>query len=202
MRSLQTRPQERAGPFGPAQLRGVANVRFAQDFDCGADRRSRPLGLSRRRPRHQDGRPWRLPRRLPQRLPRRVRRLPRRVPRSRLPPRRLGWRRYGWGPAVGVGLVGTTCIVYQPIYDDAGNYLGSNPVERLPVDVIGKAGGETKSAAGLNTTPASSRLLTAPCAGSQTRFDFFDSKLAAAGFSPELSLAAPAMNGVAQCSDF
>jgi hypothetical protein len=23
---------------------------------------------------------------------------------------------------------GATCIVYQPIYDDAGNYLGSNPV--------------------------------------------------------------------------
>jgi hypothetical protein len=39
-----------------------------------------------------------------------------------------GWHRYGWGPAVGVGFVGTSCIVYQPIYDDAGNYLGSNPV--------------------------------------------------------------------------
>ena len=39
-----------------------------------------------------------------------------------------GWHRYGWGPAVGVGFVGTTCIVYQPIYDDAGDYLGSNPV--------------------------------------------------------------------------
>jgi|HubBroStandDraft_2_1064218.scaffolds.fasta_scaffold129052_2 hypothetical protein len=39
-----------------------------------------------------------------------------------------GWHRYGWGPAVGVGFVGTSCIVYQPIYDDAGNYLGSNAV--------------------------------------------------------------------------
>lgn len=41
-----------------------------------------------------------------------------------------GWHRYGWGPRVGVGLIaaGATCIVYQPIYDDAGNYLGSNPV--------------------------------------------------------------------------
>jgi hypothetical protein len=41
-----------------------------------------------------------------------------------------GWHRRGWGPGIGVGLVavGASCIVYQPQYDDAGNYLGQYPV--------------------------------------------------------------------------
>lgn len=41
-----------------------------------------------------------------------------------------GWRGHRWGPGIGFGVIaaGTACISYQPIYDDAGNYLGSNPV--------------------------------------------------------------------------
>jgi hypothetical protein len=41
-----------------------------------------------------------------------------------------GWRRHGWGPGFGVGFIaaGAACIVYQPSYDDAGNYLGQYPV--------------------------------------------------------------------------
>jgi hypothetical protein len=41
-----------------------------------------------------------------------------------------GWRGHGWGPGFGFGVVdvGTSCIVYQPVYDDAGNYLGRSPV--------------------------------------------------------------------------
>ena len=34
----------------------------------------------------------------------------------------------GVGDGFGVIAAGTACISYQPIYDDAGNYLGSNPV--------------------------------------------------------------------------
>jgi hypothetical protein len=45
---------------------------------------------------------------------------------------RVAWggHRHGWwGPGVGFGVIeGTGCIVYQPQYDDAGNYLGQYPV--------------------------------------------------------------------------
>jgi hypothetical protein len=41
-----------------------------------------------------------------------------------------GGHRHGWwGPGVGFGVIeGTSCIVYQPQYDDAGDYLGQYPV--------------------------------------------------------------------------
>jgi len=41
-----------------------------------------------------------------------------------------GWHRHGWGPGFGFGVIpaGASCIVYQPVYDDAGNYLGRSPV--------------------------------------------------------------------------
>jgi hypothetical protein len=44
-----------------------------------------------------------------------------------------GWRHHGWVPGLGLGLAAagaaaSSCIVYQPVYDDYGNYLGRYPV--------------------------------------------------------------------------